>query len=155
MTPDEVLALSRISPSLAPYIVLAVPMMGVLAYFMPALPHLPVVRRTCKRLFGWDPGETSEDETSRRTMMFIDQLQEELQALRPEIARCRQLLDRYAADIDQLRQAKLAMLEHMADLRDAAIAARTQLHAVQRQFGVPETVFDRLPGALEEPLSPV
>ena len=145
MTPDEVAAVSRISPGLAPYIVLAVPGVGALAYFLPALRRSPLVRRLWLRWFGWDPGVTPEDETARRTLELVDQLQE-------EIARCRQVLDRYGVDIDDLRRARLGLLLQLGKLRDAAIAARTQVHALERRFGIEETTFDPLPA--EAPMTP-
>ena len=139
MPPDEVIAVSRISPQWAPYIVLAAPLLGALAFAVQWLPTLPMVRHLALRLVGWDPGAVPEDEASRRTMQLIDQLQEEL-------TRCRTLLDRYGVDIDQLRQARLSMLSHMVELRDAAIAARTMVHSLERQAGLPETPFEALPG---------
>ena len=143
MTPDEIAAVSRISPTLAAYVVLAVPLTGVLAWLLPGIQRWPIVRRMCLRLFGWDPGEVPQDETGRRTMELVDQLQE-------EIAKCRQLLERYGIDIDQLRRARVMMLLRLGELRDAAIAARTQVHHVERQFGLPETEFAPLPGDLKE-----
>ena len=146
MTPDEVQAVNRISPELAPYIVLAVPLLGMVVALLWSLPMLPWVRRLCLRLVGWDPGLAPEDEASRRTMQLIDQLQE-------EVARCRTMLDRYGVDIDRLRQVRISLLGHIAELRDAAIAARTMVHGLERRAGLPETPFDPLPGTIKAVLS--
>jgi len=136
---DEVEAVAHLSPSLAPYIVLAVPVLGVLAFYLQWLPRLPIVRSLVQRLTGWDPGAVPEDETSRRTMQLVDQLQEEL-------TRVRTLVDRYGGEIEQLRLMQLALRGRVQELRDAAIAGRTLAHQLQRQLGIAETPFDPLPG---------
>ncbi len=140
MTPDEIAAVSRISPTAAPYIVASVSLLGGLTALMVTLPRMTVLRSLVMRITGWDPGAVPEDEASRRTMALMDQLQEEL-------ARCRIMIERYGVEIDQLRQARLCLLSNVVELRDAAIAARALVHQLQRQSGFPETAFEPLPGS--------
>ena len=127
-------ALSRISPGLAAVIALSIPCVGALAWVL----RVPTVRGWLQRLTGWDPGAAPEDAATQRMLHLVDQMQEELD-------RCRSLLSQYGIDLDQLRQARLLLMGHMLELREAAIAARTQVHALERRFGVTETPFDPLP----------
>ena len=63
--------------------------------------------------------------------------------------------DRYRVEIEQLRQYRYTLDERMAALFEAAIAARTMVHELQRRLGDPDTVFAplTLPGSAP-PMAP-
>ena len=134
--------MSRISPQWAPYIVLAVPLLGVLAFALQWLPRLPTVRLLLLAVTGWDPAAVPEDGVSRRAMALIDQLQE-------EVKRYREMIDHYDGELVQLLQVRLSMVDHMNSLRDQAVTARVMVHSLERRLGLAETEFAPLP-----PLSP-
>ncbi len=51
----------------------------------------------------------------------------------------------FAAELEQLRAARTMVFVRASAIRDQAVAARTMVHELQRQLGLPETVFDELP----------
>ncbi len=75
--------------------------------------------------------------------------------IRAQLDWSQQQPDRYRAEIDQLRQLRYALDERMAALFEAAIAARTMVHELQRRLGEPDTVFAPLtPPGMAAPMAP-
>ena len=130
MNAEEIGAVSRISPTLAMALVIG----------LVALPALIPLLDWIGRVFAW--GRAAEDAAKpavdSQVMGLIDQLQE-------EVRRFRGLSDTYSAMLDQLRLARLTVFGEAQTLFSAAIAARTMVHQLQRQMGVPETAFEPLP----------
>lgn len=81
----------------------------------------------------------------QRADRLIDQLQEEL-------GRAQNVVRAYEADIRQLRRARWELDDTLMGLRDAALAARTMVHELQRRLGEPETPFPPLPRPVEPPV---
>lgn len=69
---------------------------------------------------------------------LIDQLQE-------ETARATATARAYEADLKLLRRARWGLDDTVAEIRNAALAARTMVHELQRRLGEAETLFPPLP----------
>ena len=89
---------------------------------------------------------SAEASLSTRTNALVDQLQE-------EVASARAALATYMTEINLLRRARWTLEDTMGELRDAATAARSMVHEMERRQGLPETLFTPLP-RMEMPRAP-
>lgn len=64
------------------------------------------------------------------------------------MARQTALADRYGAQIEELRGARMRLAAGWRELHGAAVAARAMVHELERAQGVPETPFSGLPPLL-------
>ena len=78
------------------------------------------------------------DQAVQRTLSLVDQLQEEL-------VRATGAQNSYKREIDLYRSVRWQLEERMAELRDAAVAARAMVHDLQRRLGEEATEFPPLP----------
>jgi cell division septum initiation protein DivIVA len=69
---------------------------------------------------------------------LVDQLQE-------ESVRVHQLRVSYLSELERLQQLRWQTQDQMAQVRDAAIAARLMVRELERKLGLPESRFDPLP----------
>jgi hypothetical protein len=114
---------------------------------LPFLMILFIVGYMLRKRLGLDNGPAGSKDVVDRTNVLLDGLQQEL-------ARHQALLERYVAELEQLRTARLCLFIYAQQFLDAAIAGRTMVHELERKAGMAETVFSPLP-SIAELLTPV
>lgn len=84
------------------------------------------------------------DLAAQRILTLVDQLQEEL-------ARATAALDAHRHEIDLYRGLRWQVEDRIAEMRDAAIAARAMVHDLERRLGQEATEFPHLPEIIARP----
>lgn len=68
-----------------------------------------------------------------------------IRQLSAELARIQDLKERYSTELEHIRIARVTLFLRANSFYDAAIAARTMVHEMQRQLQIEETRFEPLP----------